>query len=651
MAKRSIAGVAQKMKRQEAKDLKVLAESKIPTVDSFVNFAARLGLGADNAISTSSYGFNPITRIRTQLEWIHRGSWLGGVAVDVVAEDMTRAGVSITGSLKPDQIEQIEESIITLGVWSSVKETIQWARLYGGAIAVMMVDGQKAETPLRIETVGKGQFRGLLVLDRWMVEPSLNDLVTEMGPDVGLPKYYYVTADAPALPRMKIHHSRCIRLVGIQLPYWQRVTENLWGLSVIERLYDRMVAFDSATTGAAQLVYKCYLRTLKVKNLREVVAAGGDIMNGLVSQFDLMRRYQGIEGITLIDGEDEFGATEHSAFGGLSDVLAQFGQQLSGALQIPLVRLFGQSPAGFSSGDNDVRLYYDGINANQNKDLKVGITKVYRMTAQSEGINVPDGFGIRFNPLWQLQDAEKADIATTVVDAVVKASDAGLLSDKAAMQELRQSSSVTGIFSNITEEDINSADDEPVPAAEEVVGAGLPGMGQEQKAEEGDGGLPAAKKEKPTKDQLQGAVATIAAIGHYHDLQIVIENPKGSMRYGGEGAQAWQVVMPADYGYIRCTRGADEEQVDCYVGPDPSSPLVFIIDQNHLDTGEFDEHKVMLGFSSSIEARNCYAAGYTDGRVLERFRGCTCLSVEALKLWLATADLSLPFEGWHDRRV
>jgi hypothetical protein len=60
--------------------------------------------------------------------------------------------------------------------------------------------------------------------------------------------------------------------VGVELPYQQALTENLWGLSIIERLWDRMTMFDSASTGAGQLVYKAWLRTLKVKDLRSVVA-------------------------------------------------------------------------------------------------------------------------------------------------------------------------------------------------------------------------------------------------------------------------------------------------------------------------------------------------------------------------------------------
>jgi phage-related protein (TIGR01555 family) len=448
------------------------------TMDSFVNLSHKLGIGADNALSSGSYGYNPITRNRTLLEWIHRGSWLGGVAVDLVADDMTRAGIEFLTETPPDQTEIMQHTATNLRVWDQINETIRWGRLYGGSLAVALIDGQDPRTPLDVNTVGPNQFKGLLVLDRWMVDPSLEDLVTDYGPSLGLPRYYRVQANAPALRGMAIHYSRVmLRLEGIQLPYQQRLTENLWGISVLERLYDRMIAFDSASTGAAQLVYKSYLRTLKIEGLRDIVSAGGSAMNGLMTYVDVMRRYQGIEGITLLDGDDEFDVQQHSAFSGLSDALTQFGQQLSGALQIPLVRLFGQSPSGFNSGDTDLRMYYDHINQQQNKTLLSGVTKVYRMIAQSKGIKLPPNYAIDFASLWQLEDKEKADIASSVGTTVGKALEDGLISQQTALKELRQSSRTTGIFTNITEEQIQAADDEVQPPGGEGLGGPLAGLG------------------------------------------------------------------------------------------------------------------------------------------------------------------------------
>lgn len=434
----------------------------VATNDSFVNFAAKLGIGADNVMSSSQYGFNPITRNRILLEWMYRGSWITGLAVDLVADDMTRAGIEIKSKMRPEDLERMEDKAADLDLWGKLNETIKWGRLYGGSIAVLMIDGQDPRTPLDTRTIRQGQFKGLAVFDRWMLEPSLEDLVTEFNHLTGTPRYYRVLSNAPYMQGKAIHYSRIVlRGGGIKLPYQQALIENLWDLSVIERVYDRLVAFDSATTGAAQLVYKCYLRTLKVDGLREIVAAGqnSQALNGIVAYVNMMSKYQGIEGVTMIDGKDEYASEHHGAFSGLSDVMLQFGQQLSGALQIPLVRLFGQSPAGLNStGESDVRTYYDNVNSQQNKVMKVGVTKLYQVLAISLGIAIPDNFRIAFRPLWQLTEEQRATITKTVVEAVSAAKEIGLISDYVAMSELRQISDITGIFTNIKDDDIEKAD-------------------------------------------------------------------------------------------------------------------------------------------------------------------------------------------------
>lgn len=473
------------------------------TADSFVNFAQKMGMGSENALSSGTYGYNPITRNRILLEWIHRGSWLGGVAVDLVADDMTRAGIEFKSEMAPDATGRMDRVAQTMGIWERTNETIKWGRLYGGSLGVLLVDGQDPSTPLRLETVGRGQFKGLLSLDRWMVEPSLEDLVTDYGPHLGLPKFYRVNSAAPALKGQAIHHTRCAyRLDGVQLPYQQRLTENLWGTSVLERLYDRMIAFDSASTGAAQLVFKSYLRTLSIEGLREIVAAGGAPMTGLMQYTEVMRRYQGLEGITLLDATDKLEIQGHSAFSGLSDALNQFGQQLSGALQIPLVRLFGQSPAGLnSSGESDLRTFYDHIRQQQRRHLMEGTTTTYKLIARSEGIALAPDFGLDFKSLWDLDDTQKAEVATKVGATVGKAVEDGLIGRQTALRELRQSSRTTGIFTNITQETIEAADDEVQPPQPE----GMPGMpGEEDDGIPGLPGLPKPPGANESKNELPG---------------------------------------------------------------------------------------------------------------------------------------------------
>src|SRR5271170_6743273 len=136
MPKVSIKSVVRTAKAEDAKTRKTVFATK----DSLQNFAANLGIGTDNLLSASTYGFNPITRNRTLLEWIHRGSWLGGVAIDIVGDDMTRAGIEVTSDVKPEDREILDEAVIHYQLWSAINDTERWARLYGGCIAIILID-------------------------------------------------------------------------------------------------------------------------------------------------------------------------------------------------------------------------------------------------------------------------------------------------------------------------------------------------------------------------------------------------------------------------------------------------------------------------------------------------------------------------------
>lgn len=435
------------------------------TKDGFANLTARMGLGAQNVLSDSTYIFDLLTRNRMKLEAMYRGSWIVGAAVDAVAEDMTRAGVNIKGSDDPEAIQLLQSKLTRLGVWHSLLETIKWGRLYGGAIAMLVIDGQDPATPLNIETVGKDQFRGLKVFDRWQLRPSLQNMVVD-GIDYGLPEFYDIISNIATgqVSNVRIHHSRVIRQIGIQLPVMQAMTEEWWGESVIERMYDRLVSFDAATSGAANLIQKAHLRTVQIDKLREVLAAGGKAEENLLSMFHHMRMLQTNEGLTLLDKEDTFAAHSYT-FSGLSDMILQFGQQIAGATGIPLVRLFGQSPAGLNStGESDLRMYYDNVAAQQESRLRDGMMKVLRVMHKSLfGTMPPDNFDFDFVPLWQTSTKEKADIATAVTTTIATAYEKGIIDQTTALQELKQSSESTGVFTNITEQQIEESKMEPPP--------------------------------------------------------------------------------------------------------------------------------------------------------------------------------------------
>lgn len=568
--------------------------SKAFSRDSFNNFAASLGYGASNLASGSTYGFNPISRNHVLLEWAYRGSWLVRQVVDAVAEDMIREGISIESDMPPDEIDALMAYLDDLLIWQRLTSTLKWSRLYGGCIAAIMIDGQDASTPLNIDSIGVGQFKGLMVLDRWMLWPHLETPVTDLGQDFGLPKYYEVVGDAKGIPHLKLHYTRCIRMDGVELPYWQRIAENNWGLSVIEPLYDRLLAFHSTTQGAAQLVYKAHLRTLKIEKLRELIAFGGEGYQAVQQQVQMIRLMQSNEGLTVLDSTDEFD-THAYAFGGLSDVLIQFAQQLSGAAQIPLVRLFGQSPAGLNAtGDADIRNYYDAINSQQEARLRRPINLLLDVAHRSKfGKPLPTGFDFAFVPLWQMTDEQKAEIAVNTVNAVSKAVEDAIITPVIALKELRQSSKVTGIFSNVTDEDIQEAIAAPPPIQEMPGEAGsMPGAQAPGEPAQSGPGMPG----HPTAPEHPPAAAKA----------VHVPKEQESDDYRSRLPPTNRKHVAAMYRHMK---DALPEGLHAILGPDEESEAVWVLQCNDPD-GKFDEFKVMLGFTDREQALKAYTSNH-----------------------------------------
>jgi len=361
-------------KKRNQVSVKTADASSQKHADGLANFTARVGLGTDNVLSAGTYVPFQITINRVLLENIYRTSWIGGKVIDDYAQDMIRAGIDIASPDSPDDVHALQRYMIKMGIWGGLTDCLKWSRLYGGAIGVLDIEGQALDTPLRVETVAKDQFKGIVVYDRWQISPDLTRTI-QSGKDIGLPEYYRIVTGwnnrgkANAYGQ-NIHHSRVLRFVGIKLPYFQAITLEMWGESILERMYDRLISYDTTTMGAANLVQKAYLRQIGVKNLRDILAAGGKAEENLITMFSYIRQLQTNEGLTLIDSEDTMTYNSYT-FSGLDNVLLQFGQQISGACGIPLVRLFGQSPAGLSStGDSDIRNYYDSINAQQELNLR-----------------------------------------------------------------------------------------------------------------------------------------------------------------------------------------------------------------------------------------------------------------------------------------
>jgi len=88
-----------------------------------------------------------------------------------------------------------------------------------------------------------------------------------------------------------------------------------------------------------------------------------DVLKRRLEMMDLAR---GVTRSVLLDDGEEYSRTEVGALTGIADLLTKNLLLLSGAAEIPVTVLMGQSPAGLSAtGESDIRWFYDRTRAAQ----------------------------------------------------------------------------------------------------------------------------------------------------------------------------------------------------------------------------------------------------------------------------------------------
>lgn len=482
-------------------------------LDAFTNVLARLGAGTPNLLEGTEYSLQRLSRDFNQLNALYRESWIIRRIIDVIPSDMLKNWITITSGIDPDVEKKLSISLRRTQLIDKLKRGLQWGRLYGGALGVMLVkhQGYDLSRPLRLDWIMPEDFAGLLIFDRWNgVNPS-NELIEDISdPDYGYPKYYTVT-DPAGGGSVKIHHSRVIRFTGNTLPFWEEIAEMQWGASVVESVFDELKKRDNVSWNIAQLTFMANIRVLKMQDLGQLLAATdsesqAELLRTLEAQ-NMLLNNMGMQVMDAADGLE----THQYTFGGLADCYQQFIMDISGAAEIPVTKLFGRSPSGLNAtGESDLQNYYDMIAEKQEAVLRPILNKVLPPFIISTIGSLPEDFDFDFDPVAEPSDKERADLAKCGTDNVVAAYNAGLISQRTALQELKQQSERTGVWTNITDEDIERASDTVEPPGE--MGGMFGGMGGEvagpasgeEPPQQGSGNAPQvslpAKDKKPWKE-------------------------------------------------------------------------------------------------------------------------------------------------------
>jgi phage-related protein (TIGR01555 family) len=383
--------------------------------DTFVNLLTNLGVQGKDKIVTQNYTLHPLDA--NQLSLAYRG------------QDSTRAWRNWQAD--KDDITKIEDVEKKFSVPLKVQQAIKKARLFGGAVVLLGVDIGNPEEPLDYSKVGKDGLKYLHVASK--NEVSTGNRITDIRSEwFGQPEYYErnltTTGSAEEQKQVigvRIHPSRVIQLLGNEYPDWQTAPD-LWADSSLQSVDDAIRSVGTIAGSIAQMITDAKLDIIKVPNLSAQVAnAAGE--SKLTKRFAYANTYKSIINALIMDKEEEWERIQVT-FAGMPEVLQMYLLIASGAADIPVTRLLGQSPAGMNAtGESDIRNYYDRLNSDQKMRMTPVMTPLDEVLVRSALGTYDETFFYNWNSLWQLDDVQKAALWKSKADTFKIDSDAALI--------------------------------------------------------------------------------------------------------------------------------------------------------------------------------------------------------------------------------
>lgn len=435
--------------------------------DGYVNLLNKYGTKQDNS---EAYKFEREPVIPDmQLTGLYEGNGLFSKIIDTPAEEALKHGFDL--NLKSDELNAFVEDALDDLEWEERAATaIKWARLYGGALIVMLIDdGRGLEEPVDWEHIRS--IDELRVYERSIVQPDYASLYQQdyggkgVGNRVskfGQPEYYYVSS---IYGSFKVHESRCLVFRNGVLPeQTSNATYLFWGMPEYVRIRRALRETVTAHTDSVKLLERSVQAIYSMKGLASLLTTD-DGENQVLKRLQLVDASRGLLNSIAIDSEGEQYDFKTFQFSGVKDVIDATCNMLSALTNIPQTILFGRSPAGMNAtGDSDFESYYNFVEKIQRlmlkRNLRTLLDVVFRAGIASGDVAEEPDYKLEFKPLWSLSDTEQAAVDQTKAQtALVKAQTAQAYVDMQALDptEVRRRLASDEEFDV---EDIISEDDE-----------------------------------------------------------------------------------------------------------------------------------------------------------------------------------------------
>lgn len=368
----------------------------VPSFDGMQNLVSGLGTQADKR-SHNRFQFSGAYFNFAELEAAYSENWIARQIVDVPVKDALREW----REFQNEDAQEIRKEEQRLNVAANFNHAQSWARLYGGAVILMITD-QPLDQELKPERIKKGGLHRLVVLDRWEIAPQVTNYFDPVAEDYLMPRFYAVRGGTA----QQIHHSHLVRIEGADLPRRLRALNESWGDSRLRQVMEDLRDVTSVKSGIAAMVQEANVDVIQREGLSSELASGEE--DNIMKRYALAGQMKSMVNQLLLDGSEEYSRKELS-FSGLEGIMDKLMVWVSGSAEIPMTRLFGQSAAGMNAtGEGDLNNYYDALAGDQENKYRPELEKLDQVLVRSALGDFPDDCEWVWNPLYQESGTELA---------------------------------------------------------------------------------------------------------------------------------------------------------------------------------------------------------------------------------------------------
>uniref|UniRef100_A0A182S9D5 Anti-CBASS protein Acb1-like N-terminal domain-containing protein n=1 Tax=Anopheles maculatus TaxID=74869 RepID=A0A182S9D5_9DIPT len=297
--------------------------------------------------------------------------------IETVADDMTREWIEIESpdtngdGDNSDEKKTIEDALIDFGVRDHFHRAAELDGYFGGCLIYIdtgAVDNQLL-TPLDIseKSAELRNLKRFVIIEPINVSPGRYESLDPLSPRYFNPDTWWILG-------REVHASRLIRIVGNEVPIMLKPAYNFMGVPQAQTLYDYVLHFQDARQASSRLLEKFSLTVLQT-DMQDILTNPSGTKS-LDDRLAYMTAYRSNDGVLAIDKKMEDIINLVTPINGVTDVVRQQLEFIVAINRTPAVKLMGISPAGFNTGEADIKNYNDHVSTQQEKVFRKGLQKV-----------------------------------------------------------------------------------------------------------------------------------------------------------------------------------------------------------------------------------------------------------------------------------